>query len=310
MLSADLPVIAVNDWLAVRDVLTGAEVGQLKVLLAAGLGTQIYRLTMMPDIVTIPTPMQSPHQFHEKSHEPHEVEKKDLFSEQIVTASKSVEDSAPASTETPQLRNETIDVTGHVENDVFEQEVSTFSEHHQRPQFWQPPEFEVVEDATWSYVAQKIGDLEHMTDGLKCKLYEEAEKAEATLASKRSLAASPPSAVHYDGLSGDAMEQNMRNEDESEDPAASLAYLKNKLQSRLCLMQEAAMELAKASNVLIQYDDQGEIVADKDGDDTFTVVSATDDNEDSTKEDLRPRLAPEGCNPSERDLMISHQKQE
>lgn len=49
-LSGDLPVIATHDWLSVRDLLTGGKVvGEIRVLLAAGLGTQIYRLNLLMD---------------------------------------------------------------------------------------------------------------------------------------------------------------------------------------------------------------------------------------------------------------------
>jgi hypothetical protein len=55
LLGADLPVIAVNDWLSVRNILSDEVVGQIRVLLAVGLGTQIYRLTMMLDEENEPT---------------------------------------------------------------------------------------------------------------------------------------------------------------------------------------------------------------------------------------------------------------
>ena len=49
-LSAEIPVIAVHDWLSVRDVLSGGKiVGEVRVLLAAGLGTQLYRLNLLID---------------------------------------------------------------------------------------------------------------------------------------------------------------------------------------------------------------------------------------------------------------------
>ena len=42
--------IAVHDWLSVRDVLSGGKiVGEVRVLLAAGLGTQLYRLNLLID---------------------------------------------------------------------------------------------------------------------------------------------------------------------------------------------------------------------------------------------------------------------
>lgn len=49
-LASELPVNVVNDWIAVRDILHSGEiVGEIHVLLCAGLGTQIYRLTMLLD---------------------------------------------------------------------------------------------------------------------------------------------------------------------------------------------------------------------------------------------------------------------
>ena len=43
-------MIVVNDWLSVRDVLQGGKsVGQLRVTMAVGLGTQIYRLMLMTE---------------------------------------------------------------------------------------------------------------------------------------------------------------------------------------------------------------------------------------------------------------------
>ena len=49
-LLAELPIIIVNDWLTVRDVVHGGQImGQIRVLMAAGLGTQIYRLMLLVD---------------------------------------------------------------------------------------------------------------------------------------------------------------------------------------------------------------------------------------------------------------------
>ena len=46
-LKADLPFVAFNDWFSVRDVLDHGKIkGEIKVLLACGLGRQIYNLTM------------------------------------------------------------------------------------------------------------------------------------------------------------------------------------------------------------------------------------------------------------------------
>ncbi len=84
-----------------------------------------------------------------------------------------------------------------------------------------------------------------------------------------------------------------------------MAYLKNRLQSRLTLMAEAALGLAKEGLVARNQDEVEE--ADEDEkeaglDDTFTIDSNTDPNEND--DDLRPRLAPEGCNPSEKDSKL------
>ena len=45
-LDADMPVVAVNDWMPVVDLKTGAEKGQLRVTLAAGTERQIGSLVM------------------------------------------------------------------------------------------------------------------------------------------------------------------------------------------------------------------------------------------------------------------------
>ena len=49
-LGSELPINVINDWVSVRDILkSGDIVGEIHVLLCAGLGTQIYRLTMLLD---------------------------------------------------------------------------------------------------------------------------------------------------------------------------------------------------------------------------------------------------------------------
>ena len=49
-LNSELPVIVVNDWINVRDLVHGGQpLGQIRVLMAAGLGTQIYRLMLRMD---------------------------------------------------------------------------------------------------------------------------------------------------------------------------------------------------------------------------------------------------------------------
>ena len=49
-IKADLPFVAFNDWFSVRDVLDSGKIkGEIKVMLACGLGKQIYNLTMKPE---------------------------------------------------------------------------------------------------------------------------------------------------------------------------------------------------------------------------------------------------------------------
>ena len=54
-LSSDLPLIAVNDWISVRGLLDGQIVGEIKVLFAAGLGTQLYKLSLLQEDDKEPT---------------------------------------------------------------------------------------------------------------------------------------------------------------------------------------------------------------------------------------------------------------
>ena len=49
-MNSELPLVAFNDWFIVRDVLNQGKVqGEIKVLLACGMGKQIYNLTMKSD---------------------------------------------------------------------------------------------------------------------------------------------------------------------------------------------------------------------------------------------------------------------
>ena len=50
-LNSELPFVAFNDWFIVRDVLDHGKIqGEIKVLLACGMGKQIYNLTMKSDV--------------------------------------------------------------------------------------------------------------------------------------------------------------------------------------------------------------------------------------------------------------------